>query len=58
MDTEKLRWTLDVQEDPDTGDLILQFPQELLDLQGWKDGDTLVWSENKDGSWTIQKSDK
>lgn len=58
MEPQKLSWTLEVQEDPDSGDLFLQFPPELLELQGWKEGDTLSWEENKDGSWTISKSDK
>lgn len=58
MNNSKLQWTLDVQEDPETGDLILQFPQEFLDLQGWKEGDILLWTDNKDGSWSLTKSDK
>lgn len=48
-------WTIELEEDPDTGDLILPLPRELLDIEGWKEGDTLDWVDNKDGSWTIQK---
>lgn len=48
-------WTIELEEDPDTGDLLLPLPQELLDIEGWKEGDTLDWVDNKDGSWTIQK---
>lgn len=50
------QWTVTIEEDPDTGDLILPLPQELLDLQMWKEGDTLEWIDNKDGSWSIQKA--
>jgi len=48
-------WTVTIEEDPETGDLLLPFPDDLLETQGWKEGDTLEWTDNKDGSWTIQK---
>jgi hypothetical protein len=48
-------WTVTVEEDPNTKDLILPLPQELLDMQGWVEGDTLEWIDNKDGTWCIQK---
>ena len=48
-------WTLKVDEDPNTGDLLLPLPQDLLDCQGWKEGDTLTWIDNNDGSWTLKK---
>jgi hypothetical protein len=49
------QWTVTIEEDPETGDLILPLPQEMLDLQGWVEGDTLDWIDNKDGTWCIQK---
>ena len=52
------RYEVITQEDPETGDLIMPLPPDLLDLQGWKTGDTLEWIDNKDGSWTLQKSTK
>jgi hypothetical protein len=58
MTKDTLKWTLEVVEDPESGELLLQFPEEFLDMQGWKEGDTLVWSDNNDGSWSISKSDK
>jgi nitrous oxide reductase accessory protein NosL len=48
-------WTLTVEEDPESGDSILIFPSDLLEVAGWKEGDVLEWTDNKDGSWTIQK---
>lgn len=48
-------WTITVEEDPETGDLILPLPEELLILQQWKEGDTLEWSDNDDGSWSLSK---
>lgn len=53
--TSKLSWTLTVKEDPETGDAILQFPPELLEHMGWREGDTLEWLDNKDGSWSLTK---
>lgn len=55
MNEGKMSWTLEVQEDPETGDAILQFPPDLLDAAGWKDGDTLEWKDNGDGSWSLVK---
>jgi hypothetical protein len=57
MPVEELptRWTVTVEEDPDTGDLILPLPPELLQIQGWKEGDVLKWTDNKDGSWSMEK---
>lgn len=47
---------LEVQADPETGDLYLQFPDELIEQLGWSAGDELNWIDNKDGSWTLTKS--
>lgn len=51
-------WTLNVEEDPETGDAILNFPPELLEQAGWKEGDTLKWIDQKDGSWLLKKVDE
>ena len=50
-------WTLEVEEDKVTGDAILTFPPELLASVGWKAGDTLVWKDNKDGTWSLEKKE-
>ena len=50
-------WTVSVEEDPETGDAILTFPPELLEQAGWKEGDTLNWIDQKDGSWRLEKVD-
>lgn len=52
---EKMSWTVTVEEDPETGDLILPLPLEVLKLQGWVDGDELEWSDNGDGTWSLTK---
>jgi hypothetical protein len=48
-------WTLTVEEDPETGDAILKFPEELLEAAGWQEGDVLNWTDLKDGSWELKK---
>jgi hypothetical protein len=50
-------FTITLEEDPETGDLILPLPQELLDDAGWAEGDVLNWEDNKDGSWSLTKKD-
>jgi hypothetical protein len=49
------QWTVTVEEDPETGDLILPLPEDMLQLQGWVEGDTLEWTDNGDGSWSLHK---
>lgn len=48
-------WTLTVEQDPVTGDLVLPFTDEILAELGWKEGDVLDWVDNKDGSWSLVK---
>ena len=51
-------WTLNVEEANDgSGDAILNFPPDLLEQAGWKEGDTLNWIDQKDGSWLLKKVD-
>ena len=49
------RYTLVVQEDPETKDLILEFPDSLMEMTGWKIGDTLEWVPQDNGSWLLRK---
>jgi hypothetical protein len=50
-------WTIKLEEDPETGDLIMPFTDEILESAGWKEGDTLEWIDNKNGTWTLRKLD-
>jgi len=52
------RWTVTVEEDPETGELILPLPVDMLVMQGWFDGDTLEWHDNEDGTWSLSKVNK
>jgi len=48
-----LTYTVRVEEDPETGDLILPLPTELLNQMGWVFGDTLIWDDNHDVSFLL-----
>lgn len=48
-------YTLEVQEDEESGNLFLQFSEEMLTSLNWQEGDTLQWHDNGDGSWTLTK---
>ena len=39
------KYTVKVEQDQDTGDLILTSPDELLAEMGWSEGDELEWEE-------------
>ena len=46
-----------IVEDPeDPEQLILDLGQELCDQMGWAEGDTLIWTDLKDGSWQLKKA--
>ena len=48
-------WTLNVEEDSETGDYMLSFPPDLLEEAGWKEGDEIIWKDQGDGSWLLTK---
>lgn len=50
-------WTVDVQEN-ENGELFIELNDEILEGSGLKVGDDVVWEDNKDGSFTLKKSDK
>jgi len=48
------KWTAYLEQDGD--DLILPFPDDLLEKMGWKEGDVLVWSvDEATGQITLRK---
>ena len=47
-------YTAPVEVDSD-GDLILVFPDALLEAMQWREGDTLLWKELDDGTWSLKK---
>jgi hypothetical protein len=47
-------WIIDVQQDS-VGDCFIELPEELLAEAGWKEGDTIHFDDNGDGSFTMSK---
>lgn len=47
-------YTVDVQQNDD-GESFIEFPDEVMSNLGWEEGDTVVWKDNHDGSYTISK---
>lgn len=50
-------WTVIVEEDPETGELMLPFSDEMLSSLGWKEGDTLTWTVKTNGSIILSKKE-
>jgi hypothetical protein len=50
-------WTVKVEEDPATGDLVLPFTPDMLAQVGWDFGDTLIWEDMNNGSWSLTKKE-
>ena len=51
-------WTVILEEDPDTGDLVLPFTPDMLAQVGWEFGDTLTWTVKTNGSIILSKKAK
>jgi hypothetical protein len=50
-------YTANVIEDPDNPDeLLLDLGLDLCEKMGWAPGDNIIWTDNKDGTWTMTKS--
>lgn len=45
---------LDVQTD-ENGEAFIQFPDDVMKELDWNEGDTIKWTDNLDGSWTLTK---
>lgn len=50
-------WIITVQENGKTKELYLEFPPDAINQVGWDEGDTIVWEDNKDGSFTLTKKE-
>jgi len=56
MDTDT-KFTVKLEED-EHGNLVMPIPTELLGQMGWDEGDTLLWEESFNGSYTLRKKDE
>lgn len=44
-----------VEVDSITGEYFITFPEEIIQSLKWQEGDTLIWVNNEDGTFTIKK---
>ena len=49
------KFTVTLAEDPETGEVIMPLPTELLNQMGWDFGDILIWNDQEDGTFTLKK---
>ena len=56
--SNKPMWTVEIEQDPVTGELMLPFPPDLLSQMGWSEGTDLSWIDNENGSYTIKKKEE
>jgi hypothetical protein len=55
--TSETTWIIELEEDPETGDVVMPLPEELIQSQGWAIGDTLEWDVNEEtGEIVLKKS--
>lgn len=47
-----------IEKVPETGEHFLTFSADLIEKLGWAVGDTLIWSDNFDGIWTLSKKNE
>jgi ABC-type lipoprotein release transport system permease subunit len=46
-----------LHEDPEfPGEFMLDLGDDLVNQLGWKIGDTVTWTDNQDGTWTLTKT--
>ena len=50
------KWTAEVLTDND-GEVFVEFSEEFLREIGWKEGDTIEWIANHDGTFSLKKKD-
>ena len=50
-------WILEVKQHGD-GDCFIELPDEVIAELGWKEGDSIDWIDNGNGSWSLKKLDK
>jgi hypothetical protein len=44
-----------LEHDPETGELILPIPTDLLSQMGWIEGTELFWIDNEDGTYSLKE---
>ena len=55
---QNTRYEVIVQEDPETGYLLMPIPPILLKQMGWKEGDDIEFAVNETGNYILKRVDK
>jgi len=50
-------WIVELQEDPETKDLLLPFPEDVLKLMDWEEGTVVCWEITTNGL-SLKKMEK
>lgn len=50
-----MTWVVELEQDADTGELLLPFPADLLSQMGWAPGTELWWDMQDNGSVIIRE---
>jgi hypothetical protein len=50
-------WIVELIEDPDTKDLLLPFPEDVLKLMDWEEGTVVCWEITTNGL-SLKKMEK
>jgi hypothetical protein len=48
-------WSVQIEQDPETGELLMPFPPDLLSQMGWSEGTDLSWIDNKNGTYSLKE---
>ena len=49
-DAAATTWVVELEQDPDSDDIFMPLPEELLADLGWEPGDVLVWDVDESTS--------
>jgi len=55
---QSVSWLVTIQEDSKTGEQFIELPKGLLENNGWKEGDDILWDELPDGGFKLVKIEK
>ena len=55
---ENMRYEVITQEDPETGDILIPLPPQMLRELGWKEGDEIDFQLDENGKIIIKKLSK
>ena len=50
-------WIVELTEDPETKDLLLPFPEDMLKLMDWEEGTVLCWEITTNNTLLIKKKE-